>query len=169
MSVRFNLADGSVRVLLDEAEWSEANRLARQWEAEDNERGWAMAWPTTGESAVELKTRAIGAELAAARALGLERNERLLGRDYRGEKPADLGIRTEVRNTRSPWGSLYVKPRDPDGRYVVLVNGGGPGYVVVGWTTTDEARRIGTFRPSPYPAYAVPARLLRRLPLPDDG
>lgn len=114
--------------------------------------------PSTGMSWWDRDIEASGAELAAAKALGLDWEPRV--GDFHC---SDLEVGYEVRHTPYPNGHLIIRPHDKPGTYI-LVTGKMPVYEIVGHADADEVKRALELSMGPTnrgeQAYWVPQEVL---------
>jgi hypothetical protein len=155
------------RIRLTPAEVERVRRLAEKTSV----RGWTGRFEPRGETRLDVDMRGFGAELAAARALGLKWSATVYSRSKARSKPPDLGEAIEVKHSKWSDGPLYVYPNEPRDRIHVLVIGRIPEYRIAGWIRAGDARRPEFWHEPPEvraAAWAVPQEALAGLPVPAD-
>lgn len=91
---------------------------------------------------LNLEVEAIGAEIATARVLGLDWQDKSIEEDRDGDIQGGI----QVRFTNYPTGRLLLHDSDNDDHVFFLVTGNYPNYVVQGWVPCDEGKAVGSVR-----------------------
>lgn len=120
------------------------------------------------ESDYELKFRSFCAEYAASRLTGLEWHSAVELVHVNGHKVADIGSRTEVRNTPYRDGHLILRQSDVVEYLFLLMVGDVPVFRAAGWLAGQELMRF-PIRVVRVPGHWAPQGSLRPLPLPSDA
>jgi hypothetical protein len=152
-----------------------AEAHAREVIATDRRAGFASKFDARDaglRDELAAKLSGYAAEIAAAEATGLSGPHwGLFGKGYRRrDKGHDIGLRTDVKQTRRADGYLWVREGDRPDHLFLLVTGEGPAFAVVGWQESPVTMYPGFWvSKKPLPAWRVPQHVLLPLPLPGDA
>jgi hypothetical protein len=91
---------------------------------------------------IDMEVESLGAEVAVARVLGLDWQDRSIEEDRDG----DVGKGIQVRSTKHENGGLLIYHSDNGNHDFFLVTGNFPFYNVKGWINCDEGRKVGEIR-----------------------
>jgi hypothetical protein len=126
-----------IAIQLDPEETALCRKRGNQRQQHAEERGFKPY----GYGGAELHFRGYAAEMAFSKYLGVPMPS---GWDWKSDisRGYDVGG-WHVRSRSKPDGTLLVKPRDPDGNYVLILTHQLPVLYVAGWTTAERARKLG--------------------------
>lgn len=126
-----------IAIQLDPEEMVHCRKRGNQRQQEAEERGFKPY----GYGSAELHFRGYAAELAFSKYLGAQMPT---GWDWESDVRRGFDVAGwHVRSRSKPDGKLIVKPRDPDGNYVLVLTHQIPVLHIAGWTTAERARRLG--------------------------
>jgi hypothetical protein len=126
-----------IAVQLDPEEVALCRERGNQRQKHAEERGFKPY----GYASSETHFRGYAAEMAFSKYLGVPMPE---GWDWASDVRRGYDVAGwHVRSRKSSTGTLLIKPKDPEGNYVLVLTHQLPVLYIAGWTTAERGRRFG--------------------------